>query len=258
VARTALIVQARLNSSRLPGKVMLRIAGRTMLDYVLARCALVPGVDDLVCATVNDPSCDPIAAEAARLGVNVFRGDEYDVIARYRGAAEAVGADVVMRVTSDCPLIDPAVCGAVLRLRAEHGVDYACNNMPPSWPHGLDCEAFTLDALRRADAQVTELAEREYPTRPMRTLPEWSRVSLLGPGGELADLRLTLDTPADFALFEALLPRLRNADTAPVAEIADVLRQNPALAGLVAGQEVHHGLRRQAPTVSYTNYLPAL
>jgi spore coat polysaccharide biosynthesis protein SpsF (cytidylyltransferase family) len=255
---TAVIVQARMNSLRMPAKVMRRIGGRTILDYVLARCARIPDVDALVCATVNDRSCDPIAAEAVRVGVNVFRGDEYDVIARYRGAAEAVGADVVMRVTSDCPLIDPAVCGAVLRLRAECGVDYACNNMPPSWPHGLDCEAFTIDALRRADTLVTELAEREYPTRPMRTLPGWSRVSLLGPGGELAELRLTLDTPPDFALFEALLPRLRNADTATLAEIADVLRQNPALVALVAGQEVHHGLRRQAPTVSYTNYLPAL
>jgi spore coat polysaccharide biosynthesis protein SpsF (cytidylyltransferase family) len=237
---------------------MRRISGRTVLDYVLTRCAAVPGADVVVCATVDHPDCDPIVAEAERLGAAVFRGSENDVLSRYLGAAEAVGADTIMRVTSDCPLIDPAVCGAVLRLRAARGVDYGCNNMPPSWPHGLDCEAFTLTALRQVADDVREPIEREMLTRLMRTRPNYSRVSLLGPGGGWADMRLTLDTPADWAFFEALIPRLRDPDRTGLAEIAAVLSANPAVAALVAGQELHHGIRREASTVSYREYLPAL
>jgi spore coat polysaccharide biosynthesis protein SpsF (cytidylyltransferase family) len=217
----------------------------------------VAAADVVVCATVDHPDCDPIAAEAARLGVHVFRGDEMDVVQRYLGAAGSVGADSVMRVTSDCPLIDPAVCDAVLRLFAERGVDYACNNMPPSWPHGLDCEAFSVAALRRADECMTDPVDREYPTRKMRSDPDWTRVSLLGPGGDWERMRLTLDTPADFAFFQAFIPRLPDADRASTAEVATVLRRDPSLAAMLEGVELHHGLRREAPTVPYTELLPA-
>lgn len=257
MSRTALIVQARMNSSRLPGKVMRRIAGRTILEYVLARCRRTPGIDALVCATVDTADCDPVAEEARRAGATVFRGSELDVIDRYLGAARAVNADVIMRVTSDCPLIDPLVCGAVLRLRAQKDVDYACNNMPPSWPHGLDCEAFTRAALERADA-ATKGEDREYPTRVMRSDPRWSKVSLLGPGGDWANMRLTLDTPADWAFFEALIPRLSDPLTASLAEVAAIVRSAPGLAQLVANETLHHGLRRETAFVPYTELLPAL
>ncbi len=255
---SAMIVQARMGSTRLAGKVMRRIAGRTILDYVLTRCAAIPGIDTVVCATVDGPDCDPIAEEATRLGVKVFRGSEDDVLARYLGAAEALGADIIMRVTGDCPLVDPAVCGAVLKLHAQKHTDYACNNMPPSWPHGLDCEVFTIAALRRADSEAREPIERENPTRIMRTTAGWSRVSLLGPGGDWENLRLTLDTDADWAFFNGLIPRLTDPDRTSMAEIAAVLRANPQLTELLEGQQLHHGVRREAPTVSYQDFLPAL
>lgn len=255
---TALIVQARMNSSRLLGKVMRRIRGRTIFDYVLARGRAIPSIDVVVCATVDHPDCDPIAAEAKRLGAVVFRGSEYDVLARYLAAAKTVAADTIMRVTSDCPLIDPAVCGAVLRLRARSAVDYACNNMPPSWPHGLDCEAFTFDALCRADNEAREPNERENPTRIMRTRAEWSRVSLLGPGGDWERMRLTLDTAADWSFFVGLIERLDDPDHASLSQVAAVVRDDPQLAAINAGEELHHGICRQAPTAPYTEYLPSL
>jgi spore coat polysaccharide biosynthesis protein SpsF (cytidylyltransferase family) len=140
----------------------------------------------------------------------------------------------------------------------EKNVDYACNNMPPSWPHGLDCEAYTLAALRRVDDVAREPLDREHPTRFMRSHVGWSRVSLLGPGGDWAQMRLTLDTPEDLALFEGLLPRLGDPDRAGLSEIAAVLRSDHRLADLTAGQELHHGIRREAPSVAYTDFLPAL
>ena len=121
---TAVVVQARMNSTRLPGKVLLKLAGRTVLSHVLARCDAI-GNSDVVCCAVSDcKESDPVAAEAERCGAVVVRGSESDVLGRYRQAAEEVRAKVVMRVTSDCPLVDPEICSRVLELRAKEEADY--------------------------------------------------------------------------------------------------------------------------------------
>ena len=133
-AREVVIIQARMGSTRLPGKVLMDLAGRTVLNHVLRRCSAIPGIAAVVCATTVKPEDDPVAAEASRLGIAVYRGDETDVLGRYLEAARSVDAEVVLRVTADCPLIDPAVCRAVLDLREREHADYAANNMPPSWP----------------------------------------------------------------------------------------------------------------------------
>ena len=118
---TAIIVQARLGSSRLPGKILRKIGGRTVLEHDIARLKAVRHADLVVIATTDKESDASVAEAAAAAGALVFRGDETDVLARYLGAARMVDADVVMRVTSDCPLIDAAICDAVLALRAETG-----------------------------------------------------------------------------------------------------------------------------------------
>ena len=147
---TAVIVQARMSSTRLPGKVMLELAGRSVLSHVLERCQAIPGTDVVCCATVTGRDGDPIAAEAESCGAAVFRGKEMDVLDRYYRAAQSLKASTILRVTSDCPVIDPQICGRVLDLLHREEADYACNNMPPSWPHGLDCEAFSFAWLERA------------------------------------------------------------------------------------------------------------
>lgn len=235
-ARTAIIVQARMGSTRLPGKVMRTVAGRTLLSYCLARCRAIPGATVVVCATTTDPADQAIVDEARRCGVEVFRGSETDVLGRYLGAARMVEADVVMRVTSDCPLIDPELCGAVLRLRADRAVDYACNNDPPGYPHGLDCEAFTTAALARADAATEPGHDREHVTPWLRREPTVSRAAMTGPGGEVVGMRWTLDYPEDLAFFEAILPRLSDPVRQGWREIADLVSQEPALAAINAGR----------------------
>jgi spore coat polysaccharide biosynthesis protein SpsF len=208
MSKTACIVQARVGSSRLPGKVLETLGDAPVLEHVLRRCEAIEGVDEVVCATVDGDHGDAVAALADRLDVPVYRGPECDVLARYHGAAHAVGAEVVLRVTSDCPLIDPEICAAVLKLRSEAGADYAANNMPPSWPHGLDCEAFTIEALDEAAATATAAEDHEHVTPWIRRNRSYHRVNLPGPGGEVVAQRWTLDYPEDLAFLRAVYERL--------------------------------------------------
>ena len=147
--RTAVIIQARMTSTRLPGKVMLDLGGRTVIDHVLSRCKVIRGVDVVCCAVPRTAESRPILDIAEALEIETFEGSEHDVLARYWEAGKALKADVVLRVTSDCPLIDPLVCSEVLALIRSKEAEFACNNMPPTWPHGLDCEAVTLIGLIR-------------------------------------------------------------------------------------------------------------
>jgi spore coat polysaccharide biosynthesis protein SpsF len=230
----ACIVQARMGSTRLPGKIMMPLGDTTVLGQVLRRCASIPGIDVVVCATGTVAADDRVCDEAARHGALVHRGSPDDVLARYHGAARQVGADVVMRVTSDCPLIDPAVCGAVLALRREARADYAANNMPPSFPHGLDCEAFTAAALARAMAEARDPHDREHVTPWLRREVGLLRVNLDGPGGDLVHRRWTLDYPEDFDFFTAVFAALDDAATAGWREVLALVEARPEIAALNA------------------------
>lgn len=230
---TAAIVQARMGSTRLPGKVLMRLAGDTVLAHVLGRCRAARGVDIVCCATTDRAEDDAVAREAERVGARVFRGSAEDVLARYRGAAHTLGCDTVLRVTADCPLIDPEICAAVLALRAEKSADYACNNMPPSWPHGLDCEAFTTAALDEAAERATAPYEREHVTPWMRAAPHLSRANLRGPGGAVAEQRWTLDYPEDKALLDAIFAHLAESGAGTDwRAVARVIEAHPELAAL--------------------------
>ncbi len=148
----AVIVQARLGSKRFPNKVLAQLAGKPVLQHVLERCKEIKGVDVVDCAI---PRRDAKALEELILEwgscVWVQAGDENDVLTRYLGAARFVDASVIMRITGDCPLIDPDVCGEVLAKFQEGGYDYVSNVYPRTWPKGLDCEVFSREVLEWAD-----------------------------------------------------------------------------------------------------------
>jgi spore coat polysaccharide biosynthesis protein SpsF len=188
--RVVCIVQARMGSTRLPGKVLLPLNGHTVIGEVLTRCKRIAGVDEVVCAT---PDAE-ILHEAARY-VSVFKGPEHDVLLRYRLAAEFYGADLVMRITADCPLICPGICGGMLYwMRASEG-EFASNVYPErNFPKGYDCEIFTMDVLRRADLEAGP-DEREHVTTWMNNnIPVMNFTDPWGP----MDGRLTLDTWDDY------------------------------------------------------------
>lgn len=235
MARQICVVQARMASTRLPGKILLPLGSTTALGQVLRRCAAIPGIDGVCCAIPDTPGHEPIAAEARRHGASVHAGSEEDVLARYLGAARQEGADVVLRVTSDCPLIDPAVCGAVLALLRDSGAAFAANNTPPSWPHGLDCEAMTRDALERAADAAVPGPQREHVTPWIRTAPGVVRVDLAGPGGVLVGERWTLDYPEDLAFLRALFAVLPRED-AGWRDVVATLDAHPEIRALNAGR----------------------
>ena len=236
--RTAVIVQARTGSTRLPGKVMMPLAGHTVLEEVLCRCRTIPGIDVVVCAIPEGPRDDALIALAEGSGAVVVRGSESDVLDRYAKAAETVGANIVMRITSDCPLIDPEICGAVLRLRASEAADYASNVLEPSYPKGLDCEAFTATALAEAAARASEVSDREHVTPWLIRAPHLKRVNLLSGNPRLARMRWTLDYPEDLAFVRAVFAALPTGSPSGMPDVLAVLERQPSIAAINAARTV--------------------
>ena len=195
----AVIVQARAGSSRLPRKVLEPLGAKRVLDRVLERCMRIASADRLVCAVPRGEADDDVAEAAAAAGVDVFRGPEADVLARYAGAARMVGASQIVRITSDCPFIDPDVVDQLVALFRRSGADYASNTLLPGFPRGLDCEVLPADALFRAEAGATDPADREHVTSWIRNRPELRLACLKGPDGAAANGRWTLDYPEDLA-----------------------------------------------------------
>ena len=226
---TAIIVQARMGSTRLPGKVAMDLHGKTVLAHVLDRCSAVTGADVVVCAMPEEASSRPLQKIADECGAKSFFGSEADVLARYVGAAHSVGADVIMRVTSDCPFIDPSICDAVLELRKKERADYAANNMPASFPHGLDCEAMTIEALCEAMMESEKPYDREHVTPWLRRAEHLVRANLSSGDPALAMHRWTLDFPEDFEFFRAVMAELPKNSPAKMGEIQNVLLEHPAL-----------------------------
>jgi spore coat polysaccharide biosynthesis protein SpsF len=225
----ATIVQARLGSSRLPGKVLLDLGGKTVLHHVLNRCRTIAKADFVVCAVPDEPASDPLVEVAEDCNVGIFRGSETDVLGRYLDAASAYGADVILRVTSDCPLIDPQVCGELIDLRARTQADYAANNMPPSYPHGLDCEAFTVAALSEAADKAIAADDREHVTPWLRRAAHIRRVNLSSGNPQMVDHRWTLDYDEDLAFFRALFGAMQDVGTAKLQDVLAFLDAHPEI-----------------------------
>jgi spore coat polysaccharide biosynthesis protein SpsF (cytidylyltransferase family) len=229
------IVQARIGSQRLPGKVLRDLSGVTVLAHVIARAQAIAGVDLVCCAIPEDHSNDALADAAIRLGAEVSRGPELDVLTRYLIAARSTAADTVMRVTSDCPLLDPVVSGAVLREFLAGDADYVSNLEPRSWPKGLDTEVFSARALERAAEAAQAGYDREHVTPWIRRAPELSRRNVRLETGDCADWRWTLDYGADLEFMKAVLALLPPFPYLPgFEEIRAIVLARPDVAAINA------------------------
>ena len=235
-----IISQVRMGSTRLPGKVLLPAAGRPLLDYHVAR--LTQSGLPLYLATTTEPADDALAAYAETRGLPYHRGSETDVLARYYETAVKFGLDVVVRVTSDCPLVDGPFIGAAV---ARYLIDadplaFRSNSIIRSFPRGLDFEIFSMQMLAEAYERATSPYEREHVTPYLKTSPATAgrvlNVDEVWPGGDFSRFRITLDTPADYEVLRRLIEE-HHADQLALPALLALLAAHPEIMTLNAGVE---------------------
>jgi spore coat polysaccharide biosynthesis protein SpsF len=206
---TLAIIQARMSSTRLPGKVLHQFAGRSALAHCVERTRACPAIDEVIVATTTDPRDEVLIDACEAAGWRWARGAEDDVLDRYYQAAQPLTPDVVVRITSDCPLTDPAVIGALLAHRAAAGADYASTSYPAAtFPIGISVEAMTFDALATAWREDRDPAWREHVTPYLYRHPARFKLAGLAADGAFADHRWTLDTPEDAELLRRIFDEL--------------------------------------------------
>lgn len=200
--RTVVIIQARMTSKRLPGKMMMDLAGKPVLQHVIERVKRIPNKDSIVLAVPDSKSSDSMLDVARRMLIGVSLGHEHDVLSRVYHAASHAKAEVVVRITGDCPLLDPEVASRVIELRKFKHCGYASNVHPRSFPKGLDVECFTMEQLTEAHKKAVEGYDREHVTPWI--VRNATRYNLASGRFDLARMRWTLDTEEDLRFMREL------------------------------------------------------
>ncbi len=206
--KVEIYVQARMGSTRLPGKVVKEVLGRPLLSYLLERLKRVSLAQTIYVLTTQSSEDDVIIKECRDEKVPVFRGSSEDVLSRYYLLACERKPDAIVRITADCPLIDPAIIDSVIKAFLEEKVDYASNTIHYTYPRGMDVEVFSFKALERAYKEAMQASEKEHVTLYMYRHPELFQVKNVAGLKKYSSLRLTVDTQEDFELIKRLLEEL--------------------------------------------------
>jgi spore coat polysaccharide biosynthesis protein SpsF len=248
------IIQGRMSSSRLPGKILADIAGQPMLTRVFTRTSRARILDEVIFATTTDASDDPVAEYCDFSGIPCTRGNLFDVLDRYYQAASEAKADVVVRITADCPVIDPVLIDDVVEAVVSRQLDFACNRLPPpfqrTYPIGLDVEVCTFAALEKAWKESTETFHREHvmpylyegvqlitENRSLQTgtSPRGFNIALLNHITDFGDYRWTVDTPEDLEFMRKVYSHFDGHDEFTWKEVLDLVHDEPGLAEINAG-----------------------
>jgi spore coat polysaccharide biosynthesis protein SpsF (cytidylyltransferase family) len=230
----AAMVQARMGSTRLPGKTLALIAGRPMLGQLVWRARQIPGVEQVVIATTDKPADRAILRFAEEQALPAYTGSEEDVLDRVYQAARHYGVSVIVRVTPDCPLLDPHVSGLVLGRYLEAGgtLDYVSNTHPPTFPDGLDTEVFGFAALERAWRGATPYIWNR---------PGEFRLANVSHPRDLSALRWTVDEPRDLEFVRAIYARLGAERLFMMDDVLRLLEADPSLEAINAGMTRNDG-----------------
>jgi spore coat polysaccharide biosynthesis protein SpsF len=232
--RVVAIIQARMGSTRLPGKVLKDLAGETVLARVVKRTRRATLLDEVVVATTTQPADDVIVRESERLGVAYFRGDEADVLDRYYRAAQRFAADVVVRVTSDCPLIDPELIDTTVDAFLKQKADYATNALVITYPRGLDVEVFTAAALAWTWEAAKESYQRTHVTPYIYENPARFKIVSLTAEKDYGVFRWTLDTKEDLEALREMYKHFADGGNVHWREALALAKTHPELAKLNA------------------------
>lgn len=237
------IIQARMGSSRLPGKVMAEIAGKPMLLRVVERVRNAKKVNLVAVATSTHASDDPLFGFCRDEGIPCFRGSEEDVLDRFYQAAKHFHADTVVRLTADCPLHDPSVIDRVITELLQGDADFVSGGMRTTYPDGLDAAALTMDVLEKTWREAELKSDREHVTPYIHHHPERFRLKTIRHSTDLSHLRWTVDEERDLAFVRAVYAHLGNGPFG-MEEVLDLLGRQPELMEINTGIERNEGYRK--------------
>lgn len=238
-------IEARMTSSRLPGKVLMQAGGKPMLEHLVNRLRKVPSLDEIVLATTVNATDDVLVEFAKKQGITFYRGSENDVMSRVIGAAESVGADVIVEITGDCPVIDPMLIEQAIRIFMANRADYVNNVEVPGYPGGMDTQVYRLETLKRSAAMTDDVLDHEHVTLHIRNHTEiFSHLYIVAPPDlHWPDLHLVLDEPKDYELLKRVIEHFEPIN--PLFSCLDVihlLRNKPDWVAL------NHDVRRKGDT----------
>lgn len=241
------IMQARTTSTRLPGKVLLRLFGKTVAEHIITRVRAAKRIDGICVATTTNETDDAVATIAEACGASVYRGSEDDVLDRFYQAAQQERADVIIRITADDPFKDPVVIDQVIRTFEEGDFDYVSNTMHPTYPEGIDVEVFSMKALAQAWKEAFLPSEHEHVTPYIWKHPDRFHVRNVEYHEDISKMRWTLDKPEDWVfiqqVYDALYPK---KPLFLMEDILHLLQERPFLAEL------------QSATIRNEGYLKSL
>lgn len=241
--KTVAIVQARMSSTRLMGKVLLDVLGRPLLFRVFERIQPAKNIDEIVVATSDRTEDQPIADFCAEYGFSCFRGSHNDVLDRFMQGAALHRADVIVRLTADCPLLDPQVIQKIVSEYREGDFDFVSNTLERTYPDGLDTEVFSFDALKQAHRESKKPSEREHVTPFIYNHPERFRLKNIKNEKNLSAYRWTVDEPRDLAFVRAVYAymgdRLFGMD-----DVIRLLTEHPELSTINAGIGCNEGYKQ--------------
>lgn len=226
-------IEARMRSSRLPGKILLPVLDRPILGYLIDRLKKVRSIDEIVLATTVNSADDPVAWFANSEGISVYRGSEEDVLLRVVDAAESVKADVIIEITGDCPIIDPEIVDQCIQIYKHNTASYVGNAHIRSYPDGMDVQVFSVTDLKKSGEMTTDKLDREHVSLFMRNHPEiFPHLHLVAPDSIYwPELGLTLDEKPDFELLKTIIEHFHTIEN-PYFSCLDCvkyLRMHPEL-----------------------------
>jgi spore coat polysaccharide biosynthesis protein SpsF len=226
------VIQARMGSKRLPKKALKRIAGRTLIEWIKYRLSFCQEVDQIVLSTADNKVNDPLAKLAESIGLEYFRGSEMDLVQRIHGTAEKFSADTIIRITGDCPLVDPELVDKMVRIYRQKfpDIDYVANILPPTFPDGMDIEIISRKTLNKLDREVRDSLYREWITTTIMENPQNFKIYNFTNKDNLSYLRLTVDYPEDFELAKIIFTKLhKEGKIFTLKDILDLFKKEPEL-----------------------------
>ncbi len=238
------IIQARMTSSRLPGKIVKQVGGRPLLALMIERVRQARRIARVIIATTTNREDDVVAALGAELGVPVFRGSERHVLERFSQAAVRYSGEIIMRLTGDCPLIDPDLLDELVAFFGRGEYDYASNCLEPTLPDGLDAEIFTRRALLEAYEEARLPSEIEHVTAFINQRPDRYRLGSWRHGRDLSGLRWTVDEAEDFEFVRQVLEMLPDGRNFRMQDVLTLLAERPELLAINSGFQRNEGLMK--------------